>query len=110
LESVYEECLCHELSVVGVAFERQKFLPLRHKGVELHTGYRLDLVVGGQLLVEIKAVERLLPVHEAQVITVSRITELFPSSRLHVNLSPALDDRARRARPWGSHQLGIGPT
>ena len=59
LESAYEQCLCHELSVIGVAYERQKILPLCYKGVALHPGYRLDLVVRAQLLVEIKAVERL---------------------------------------------------
>ena len=56
--------------------ERQKALPVRYKGIELQAGYRLDLVVGGQLLVELKAVERLLPVHEAQVITYLKLSGL----------------------------------
>jgi GxxExxY protein len=76
LESAYEECLCHELSVARVPFERQKALAIRYKGTELQAGYRLDLVVGGSLLVELKAVERLLPVHKAQVITYLRLSGL----------------------------------
>ena len=69
LESVYEECLCYELITSGIPYQRQKVLPVRYKGIDLQPGYRLDLIVGNQLLVELKAVERLLPVHEAQVIT-----------------------------------------
>jgi GxxExxY protein len=76
LESAYEQCLCHEVSELGLSYERQKALPVRYKGFELQHGYRLDLVVDGQILVEIKAVERLLPVHEAQVITYLRLSGL----------------------------------
>ena len=56
-------------STSGIPYQRQKVLPVRYKGIDLQPGYRLDLIVGNQLLVELKAVERLLPVHEAQVIT-----------------------------------------
>jgi GxxExxY protein len=76
LESAYEQCLCHELSQLGVAFERQRWLPIRYKGIELHRGYRLDLVVGEHILVEIKAVAQLLPVHEAQVISYLKLSGL----------------------------------
>jgi GxxExxY protein len=71
-----EQCLCHELSLASVPYERQKALPVRYKGIELQPGYRLDLVVDSQLLVELKAVERLLPVHEAQVITYLKLSGL----------------------------------
>jgi GxxExxY protein len=76
LESAYEQCLCHELNVACIPYERQKVLPVRYKGIELQPAYRLDLVVGSELLVELKSVERLLPVHEAQVITYLKLSGL----------------------------------
>lgn len=69
LESVYEECLCRELADAGVEFQRQKSVPVIYKDVPMETGFRADIVVGTDLLIEVKAVERLLPVHEAQVLT-----------------------------------------
>ena len=71
LESAYEHCLSHELNLRRFRVQRQVEIPLRYKGLALHCGYRIDLLVSGHLLVEVKAVERLLPVHEAQVITTS---------------------------------------
>ena len=76
LESAYELSLCQELSLRGMRFDRQRQLPLVYKGVHLDCGYRLDVVVNEALLVEVKAVERLLPVHEAQVLTYLRLTGL----------------------------------
>jgi len=76
LESAYEECLCHELSVRGIPFERQKPLPVIYKSVRLDCGYRLDLIVDGKLIVELKAVEELLPIHEAQLLTYLKLANL----------------------------------
>jgi GxxExxY protein len=76
LESAYEECVCYELSMAGLTFERQKPLPVVYKGVTLDCGYRLDLVAENSLIVEVKAVERLLPVHEAQLLTYLKLTGL----------------------------------
>ena len=59
LESAYEECLCHELSLRKVSFERQIDLPVRYKGVNLDCGYRLDLLIGKKVIVELKTVESL---------------------------------------------------
>ena len=73
LESAYEHCLAHELGLRGLRFERQLELPVTYKTVELSCGYRLDFVVEEELIVEIKAAERLLPVHEAQLITYLRL-------------------------------------
>jgi GxxExxY protein len=73
LESSYEECLCRELTLRGVSFERQVPLPVFYKGAELDCGYRLDLVVENKVIVEIKAVESLLPIHEAQLLTYLRL-------------------------------------
>jgi len=76
LESAYEECLVLELGLVGLRCERQRRVPLHYKGHALAHGYRLDLVVEEQLIVEIKATEQLLPVHEAQVVTYLKLTGL----------------------------------
>jgi GxxExxY protein len=69
LESAYEEFLCHELHLRGIGFERQVPLPVEYKGVKLDCGYRLDLIVESVLILEIKCVEHVLPVHEAQILT-----------------------------------------
>ena len=69
LESTYEVCLYHELSLHGLKVERQKVIPISYRGVMLDAGYRLDLVVEDQVIVEIKAVSELLPVHEAQLLS-----------------------------------------
>lgn len=69
LESAYEECICFELSQAGLRFERQVPLPVVYKDVKLDCGYRMDIVVEDAVKVEIKAVERLIPVYEAQLIS-----------------------------------------
>lgn len=74
LESAYEECLCYELSQAGLQFHRQVRLPVAYKGVQLDCGYRLDVLVEGSVVVEVKAVEHVLPVHEAQLLTYLRLT------------------------------------
>src|SRR5262245_18151096 len=66
LESTYEHCLCHELTHRGVPFRRQVSLPLSYKGLSLDCAYRIDLLVDDRVLVELKVVESLLPIHEAQ--------------------------------------------
>jgi GxxExxY protein len=76
LESAYEECLCHELSIRGIHFERQKSLPVNYKSVRLDCGYRIDLVVAQKVIVEIKTVETLLPIHEAQLLTYLKLSNL----------------------------------
>lgn len=69
LESAYEICLCHELSLKGLMFERQKCVPMDYKGIKLDSGYRLDIIVENQVIVEVKAVAALLPIHEAQLLS-----------------------------------------
>ena len=73
LESAYEECLCFELSQAGLAFERQVPLPVVYKGVNLDCGYRLDLIVEGEIVLEIKAVDKIIPIHEAQILSYLRM-------------------------------------
>jgi GxxExxY protein len=74
LESAYEECLCHELYLRGLCFERQVALPVSFKGILLDCGYKIDLVVERGVVVELKAVERILPVHEAQLLTYLKLS------------------------------------
>jgi GxxExxY protein len=69
LESSYEMCLCRELSIRGIPFERQVPIPVEYKGVKLDCGYRADIVVDGAILVEIKAIDSLLPIHDAQLLS-----------------------------------------
>ncbi len=74
LESVYEECLCRELTIREIPFERQKSLPLVYKELKLECGYRLDLLVDGKVVVEIKSVESLAPIHDAIVLTYLKLS------------------------------------
>jgi GxxExxY protein len=69
LESAYEECLCCELDLRGIEFKRQVPLPLSYKGLNLDCGYRLDLLVEDKIIVELKTVETIAPIHEAQMLT-----------------------------------------
>ena len=75
LESAYEECLCRELNLRDVNFVRQLSLPVEYKGIKLNCGYRLDLLVENRIVVEIKAVEKINPIHEAQLLTYLRLGE-----------------------------------
>ena len=69
LESAYEECLCRELDLRGIQFVRQHPLPLEYRGVKLDCGYRLDMLVEDLVVVEIKTVDAIKPIHKAQLIT-----------------------------------------
>ena len=74
LESVYEEALCYELSRRCIRFVRQRSVPIRYKGIALSGAYRLDLLVEDRIIVEIKAVEQLLPIHSVQLLTYLKLT------------------------------------
>jgi len=74
LESAYQACLCHELQLRGLDFVQQLDLPLTYKGVKLDCGYRIDLIVSDRIVVELKSVQDVRPVHEAQLLTYMRLT------------------------------------
>jgi GxxExxY protein len=76
LESAYEECLCYELRLRGIAYTRQIDLPVVYKQARLDCGYRMDVIVKNAVLLELKAVEQLLPIHEAQLLTYLRLSGL----------------------------------
>jgi len=69
LESAYEQCLCRELHLRGIEFRCQIDLPVLYKGLKLDCGYKIDLIVSEEIIVELKSVERILPIHEAQLLT-----------------------------------------
>lgn len=73
LESVYEECLCYELQRAGIAFARQVPVAVRYRDIQLESGFRLDVLVETRLVVEIKAADRNLPLHAAQILTYMRL-------------------------------------
>jgi GxxExxY protein len=74
LESVYEECLAFELSSQRLLVERQIPLPVIYKNIELECGYRIDLLVEDSVIIELKSIEELMPVHEAQILTYMKLT------------------------------------
>jgi GxxExxY protein len=76
LESVYEECFCRELNLAGLLFERQKALPLEYKGFKLDGGYRIDVIVQKKVVLELKCVEKITAVHEAQLLTYLRLSKI----------------------------------
>lgn len=86
LESVYEECLCHELDEHGIPYRRQAALPVTYKSVSLDCAYRLDLIVNESVIVELKAVDKLLPIHEAQLLTYLKLTRLRVGLLINFNV------------------------
>ena len=95
LESTYEECVCYELNENGIRFKRQVPLPVVYKSVRLDCGYRIDIVVEERLILELKSTERLLPIHEAQVLTYMRLSGIPTGLLLNFN-TPVLKDGIRR--------------
>jgi len=73
LESVYQECLSQELALRGIPIERQVPLPLEYRGIHCECGYRLDILVAGAVVVEVKSIEAIAPIHEAQLLTYLRL-------------------------------------
>ncbi len=96
VESAYEECLCRELSLRGVPLQRQVPLPVEYKGVKLDCGYRLDLIVQDQVILELKCVERLLPVHDAQLLTYLKLTRKRVGIILNFNVATLVRDEIVR--------------
>ena len=76
LEGVYEACLAHDLRALGLQIETQKPVPLVHRGIRLNCAYRADIVVESIVLVEVKAVDALAPIHSRQLLTYLRLTNL----------------------------------
>ena len=88
LESTYEECLAAELDFCGIRFEKEVSLPIRYRETTLRRGYRLDFLVEKKVVIELKAVEKILPVHEAQMLTYLRLSDLEVGLIINFNSAP----------------------
>ena len=86
LESAYEECLCHELSLKKITYERQKQLPITYKEVKLDSCYRLDVVVEGKIILELKSCEKIEDIYKAQLLTYLRLSGLKLGLILNFNV------------------------
>jgi len=95
LESAYEECLCYELSQMGISFMRQVHIPMAYKGVRLDCKYRLDLIVEDAVIVELKCVDRLDPIHSAQLLTYLKAIDKRIGLLINFNV-PVLKDGIKR--------------
>jgi GxxExxY protein len=95
LESIYEECLCVELKALDIQHERQVALPVFYKGSALNCSYRIDIVVEKQVVVEVKSVENLLPIHQAQLLTYMKLSGIS-RGLLHNFHTAILKDGIRR--------------
>ena len=91
LESLYEECLMIELGDRGIKFERQKQIPIVYKGRRVATTLRIDLLVAGVVVVELKTVDRLMPVHEAQLLSYLRLTDCRVGLLINFNVAVLRD-------------------
>ena len=87
LESAYEECLCWEMKQADLNVQRQVALPITYKDVKLDAGYRLDILVEGRLVLEVKAVQELLPIHEAQLLTYLKLSGMRVGLLLNFNVT-----------------------
>ena len=96
LESIYEACLCHELWRDAIPFDRQVRLPVRYDTVTLDCGYVADIIVCSAVLLELKSVERILPLHEAQLLTYLRLTDCRVGLLINFNTVSLTDGIKRR--------------
>ena len=96
LESAYEECLCHELGLRGVKFQRQIPMPLSYKGCKVDGAYRLDIVVEEKVILELKSVEETTAVHEAQLMTYLKLSGMRVGFLMNFNVSAMKDGIVRR--------------
>lgn len=97
LESVYEECLARELADSGLSFSRQMQLPVVYKGKDIGCGYRLDFMVEDLVVVELKAVEEVLPIHRSQVLTYLRLSEKWLGLLINFNVRKLVEGVTRLA-------------
>ncbi len=86
LESVYEECLCFELSRISIEFNRQVSVPVEYKSNSLDCGFRADLLVEGSVIVELKAVDKFLPIHQGQLLTYMKLAGLKTGLLINFNV------------------------
>ena len=110
-ESVYKACLAEELARASIAAEREVTLPVVYRGTQVEQGFRLDMVIEGRLILEIKSVERLLPIHSAQTLTYLNLSGLpqalllnFNARRLKDGVKSFLNTRCKEPRQGPRHE------
>lgn len=86
LESTYEQCLAYELRVADIPFKLQFSLPVEYKGTKLDCGYRVDLLVDNSIIVELKSIDRILPIHEAQLLTYMKLADVSIGLLMNFNV------------------------
>ena len=86
LESVYEQCLCYELGQLGLSIVRQQAMPVKYKNLTFDVGFRIDVVVEGQVILELKVVNEILPIHEAQLLTYMKLSNVRRGMILNFNV------------------------
>ena len=91
LESSYEACLMYELHQAGIKVERQLTLPIRYKNLEIESGYRLDLFIPDKLVIELKSVDKLLPIHSAQILTYMKLSKVNTGLLINFNALQLID-------------------
>lgn len=96
LESAYEQCLARELALSDILFQVQAPLPVEYKGVRLDCGYRIDLFVEKKLIIELKAVEKFLPIHEAQILTYMKLANISVGLLMNFNVELLKDGGIKR--------------
>ncbi len=96
LESVYQACLCHELELRKIPFRQQIEMPITYKDVKLDCGYRIDLIISDKVVVELKSVQDILPVHEAQLLTYLHLTGLRIGLLVNFNVAVLKNGIRRR--------------
>ncbi len=96
LESAYERCLCHELEKTGIPYQRQIAMPLVYDGIELDCGYRADLLIATEVIIEIKSVDQIQPLHEAQLLTYLRNSPCRIGLLINFNTQSLKDGIRRR--------------
>ena len=104
LESAYKACLIRELTVAGIKFEAEKLLPVHYDGIRVELGYRIDLIVDDAVIVEIKAIEGILPVHEAQLLSYLRLSGKRVGLLINFNVRSLRQGIRRRILGYG-HEL-----
>jgi GxxExxY protein len=95
LESAYETCLCRELSLRNIAFDHQKPIPIEYKGIRVDNAFRVDLLVGGLVIVELKSIAKFDVIHDAQLLTYLRLSNLWLGLLLNFNV-PVLKNGIKR--------------
>jgi GxxExxY protein len=95
LETAYEECLVYELVKRGLNLERQKVIPIKYENIDIKSGFRADLIVNNSLLIELKSVEKLAPIHEAQILTYLRLSGIKTGLLVNFN-TKLIKDGIRR--------------